>query len=243
MRERSLQNVPLPVWLLLVAGLAMQITWHGSRSGPGARALDLPPAPSARAARVGALGEDVALARLLMLWLQAFDNQPGVSIPFRDLDYGRVQDWLTLILELDPRGQYPLLAASRVYAEVSDEGRQRQMLEFVYQQFMHDPDRRWPWLAHAALLAKHRLRDLPLALRYAKAITEHATGPDVPHWARDMTIIVLEDMGELESARVLVGGLLESGRITDKHELRFLHRKLEALEMPEEQGDEISTVR
>jgi hypothetical protein len=165
-----------------------------------------------------------------MLWLQAFDNQPGISIPFRELDYARVEAWLARILDLDPRGQYPLLAASRLYGEVPVPEKQRPMLDFVHDRFLEDPDRRWPWLAHAAIVAKHRLGDLPLALRYARAVTDHATGPGVPAWARDMTILVLEDMGELEAARLLIGGLLDSGRVTDPHEARFLDRKLRELE-------------
>ena len=63
-----------------------------------------------------------------------------------------------------------------------------------------------------------------------RVITERATGPSVPAWARDMTVLVLEEMGELEAARVLVGGLLESGRLQDPHEARFLDGKLRELE-------------
>ena len=227
-RERPLADVPRPVLAALGLALAAQIAWHGLRPPPEARAGDLPAPPSAAVARVAALGEPVVLAKTLMLWLQAFDNQPGVSLSFAELDYARVQAWLSLILELDPRGQYPLLAAARVYGEVGDEARRRLMLEFVHRRFLEDPERRWPWLAHAAIMARHRLGDLPLALRYARAITERARG--APAWARDMSVILLEDMGELEAARILVGGLLDSGRVSDPHEVRFLSRKLEALE-------------
>ena len=170
------------------------------------------------------------MAKLLMLWLQAHDNQPGVSIPFRNLDYPRVADWLERILQLDPRGQYPLLAASRIYATVQDDDKQRFMLDFVYRMFFDDPDRRWPWLAHAAIVAKHRFQDLPLALEYAQAVSEYATGPQVPNWARDMPVVILEDMGELEAATVMAGYLLSSGRVTAEHEKRFLLEKLEELE-------------
>jgi len=230
MRERRLSAVPRPVLALLAAGLALQLTWHGMQPPPQAEARALPPPPSTQALRVLALGEPVVLGKLLMLWLQAFDNQPGISIPFQRLDYDRVQAWLARILELDPRGQYPLLAASRLYATVPVEEKQRKMLDFVYRRFLEDPNRRWRWLAHAAIVAKHRLEDLELALKYARAITEKATGPNVPFWARDLSILILEDMGELEAARVLIGGLLDSGLIEDPHELRFLERKLEELE-------------
>lgn len=229
MRARSIKHVPAPVMALLALGLLAQITWHGLLPPPSATASDLPPAPTLAVTRVAALGDDTVMAKLLMLWLQAHDNQPGISIPFRALDYDRVQGWLSLALELDARGQYPLVAASRVYASVSDEAKKRAMLEFVYRQFFADPNRRWPWLAHAAIIAKHELKDPELAVKYARAVTEHATGPEVPDWARDMAVVFLEDLGELEAATVLVGYLLASGRVTAPHEQRYLLHKLEEL--------------
>ncbi len=104
------------------------------------------------------------------------------------------------------------------------------MLEFVYRQFLPDPNRRWPWLAHAPAIAKHRLHDLSLALRYARAIQRHAVADDVPLWARQMEIFILEDMNELETARLIIGGYLQSGRVKDPAELRFLDERLKELE-------------
>ena len=140
-----------------------------------------------------------------------------------------MQEWLGRILELDPPGQYPLLAASRLYGEVSGETRQRQVLEFIHQRFFDDPNNRWPWLAHAVIIAKNRLKDLPLARKYAQAIRLHATGSEVPNWAKQMGIFILEGMNELESAKILIGGLLQSGQITDSHEIRFLEEELNTL--------------
>jgi hypothetical protein len=93
-----------------------------------------------------------------------------------------------------------------------------------------DPNRRWPWLAHAALVAKHRLGDLPLARRYASAVQRYTTAPDVPLWAKQMEIFILEDMNELAAAKIMLGGLLESGKIEDPAELRFLQQRLQELE-------------
>lgn len=222
--------VPWPVALILVASLGAQIAWHAASPTPRSEADALPAAPALAVLELAAFGDKVTLAKALMLWLQAHDNQSGVSLPFSALDYTRVTQWLSNILALDPRSGYPLLAAGRVYASVGDDVKRRQMLEFIYDEFLEAPNMRWRWLAHAAIVAKHRLKDLPLALRYAGAITQHATSPDVPAWARDMTAVVLEDMGEFESAKVLIGGLLESGRITDPHEVRFLEEKLKELE-------------
>jgi hypothetical protein len=228
--ERPLSHVSAPVLALLAAGLALQIGLHASLPAPAARAPDLLTPPPAALLRLASLGEPIALAKVLMLQLQAFDYRSGTRIPYRDLDYARVEAWLARILELDPRGQYPLLAASRVYAEVPGEARQRSMLDFVYRQFLLDPNRRWPWLAHAAFLAKHRLKDMGLALKYAAALREHTTARDVPAWATTMEIFIREDLNELETARVMIGGMLASGRITDPGEIQFLDGKLREME-------------
>jgi hypothetical protein len=165
-----------------------------------------------------------------MLYLQAFDLSANNAVAYQALDYPRLIGWLRAILALDPRSEYPLFSAARLYAEVPDTTRSRLMLEFIHEQYLLDPNRRWPWLAHGALLAKHRLRDLPLARRYAAAIDRHTTATDVPLWARQMEIFILEDMNEIEAARILLGGLLASGKVRDADEARFLRQKLDELE-------------
>jgi hypothetical protein len=157
---------------------------------------------------------------VLALHIQSFDV---------NRDDRRLIAWLRSVLELDARSGYPLFLAARVYAESPDPVRVRLALDFVYQEFFRDPDRRWPWLAHAALLAKHRLKDLALARRYAQALERLARAPDMPLWAKQMEIFILEDMNELEAAKIMIGGLLASGTITDPAELRFLKERLEQL--------------
>jgi hypothetical protein len=226
--ERAIATVPRWVLLLLAIALCAQVTWQALQPRPSARAeaLGAPAAPALL--RALALGEPIALAQLLTLNLQAFDNQPGVSVPFLDLDYARVTAWLGTILELDPVGQYPLLMASQLYGQVPDEAKQRRMCEFVREQFDRDPDRRWRWLAHCAIMVKHRLGDMRLALSYAEAITSSARLAS--SWARQMRIFILEDLGELEAATVLLGGLLASGEVTEPKETHFLTERLKELQ-------------
>lgn len=170
------------------------------------------------------------MAHALMLWLQAFDNQPGIAVPFSRLDYAHLTTWLGHIIDLDPDGSYPLLMASRLYADIPDETRHRTMLEFVHQRFLDDPKNRWRWLAHCVILARHRLKDPALASRYARSLRQFATDISVPGWVSQMEIFILEDMNELESARILLGGLLQSGNIKDPHEMRFLLERLALIE-------------
>ncbi len=206
--------------------LVVQVAWRAQQPPAQATIGPLPPPPPVAVLEAAALGEPVPVAGLLNLWLQAADDGAGASLPFAQLDYARLEAWLETLLALDPAAAYPLLAASHIYAQVPDPARQRRMLDFVYRAFLADPDRRWRWLAHAALLARHRLHDTPLALHYARALARHARAPEVPAWARELSVLLLADMGELEAARVELGALLASGSLTDPRERQFLTQRL-----------------
>ena len=203
---RRIAAAPVAVRVVLAAALAVQIGWHAWWPDPRAEARPLRPAPPADVLRLTALGDETALAKLLILRLQAHDNQPGVSIPFMDLDYHRLAGWLDAIVDLDPRAGYPLLAAARLYGSVPDPARQRVMFDLVHRRFLEDPGRRWPWLAHVVVFARHRLGDPALSLRYARTLAEHATGPAVPARVRNMSAFIAADMGEAEAARALAAG-------------------------------------
>lgn len=227
--ERPVAFVPRWIVLLLATGLVCQISLKASMRPGEPQADDLPPAPRPEVLRMAAFGEYSVLARVGMLYLQAFDYHGGNALPYRKLDYSRLIGWLTAIQSLDELSEYPLFLSARVYAEVPDPARQRMMLEFIFQQFLRDPNRRWQWAAHAALVAKHQLKDNALALKYAKAVDKFTTATDVPLWARQMEIFILEDMNEIDAAKIMLGGLLQSGKITDPGERAFLENRLKEM--------------
>lgn len=226
---RSVTAAPWPAYLLLLLGLLLQVGQHAFWSAPQVRMQQLPQAIPAPWLRVLSMGEPVVLAKLLMLWLQAFDYQAGVDLTLKDLDQQRLQSWLGAFLDLDPQGQYPLLMAVRFYANAPEPEQQLRFAAFAYQRFFADPNRRWPWLAHAAILTKHRLHNLPLALHYAHAIRLHATGSMVPSWAKQMELVILEEMGEWQQAAQLIADLLADGTKRDRREIHFLEEWLHFL--------------
>lgn len=229
-KDRPVNDVPKQVKIFLLLALVIQLLWHSMQEPMVAKAEDLARPLSTRTYVMSSLGEPIAASKFLNLWLQAFDNQPGASISFHQLNYPRLTEWLDTILELDPEGHYPMLVAARVYGSVQDHEKQRIMMDYVFYKFNEDPNKYWRWLAHAVITAKHELKDNELALKYAHALAEKATGKNVPYWAKDMKIIVLEDMGEVEAAKILVGALIDSGEITDPYELNFLAHKIAILE-------------
>ena len=228
--ERSLADVPVPIMASLALALVLQVALRIGDAPSEKLARDLPAPPPAALLRLAGLGESALTARLAMVYLQGYDLNSGNSLPYQRLDYGLLIRWLKVILEIDPKSQYPLFMAARIYAEVPDPAKMREMLFFVHEQFLEDPNQRWPWLAHAALLAKHRLHDLPLARRYAAELSRLVSSPSLPIWAREMESFLLEDMGEKEAARIELGGLIASGQVTDPDELRFLQLRIKQLE-------------
>lgn len=226
--ERPYSVVPRPLLAVFVLALMAHGALRFFAPGASAVATALTAPPPQNMLHVASLGEGPALSQGLTLYLQAFDNQPGVSVPFSALDYARVTRWLTAALVLDGNAQYPLMMASQLYGQVDDAARQRMMCEFVHQAFLAQPNRRWRWLAHCAIMARHRLKDQALALRYADDITRHAG--QASNWARQMRIFLLADMGEVERAKVLLGGLLAGNEIRDAKERHFLTEQLGRLE-------------
>ena len=226
-------RVPLPVTLLLAGALALQVGYGALRAPQHRAGASLPPAPPLAVLRLASLGEPVALAKAMTLRAQ---GQDAAGTPVNSIDYVALRGWLERIVDLDPRGQAPLLAASQVYAASSDPARTRIMLDFVYRRFGEDPDRRWPWLAHAALVARHRLHDAALARQYAHAIRTRTTGGVLPAWARQMELLILDDMGEDDSAQALIGAMLATGQVSDPRELALLERRLRAISARQRQA-------
>lgn len=229
MAQRPLSSVPRPLWLALALALLLQLGWQLVQREAVARVQQLPAPPPAAVARLASLGEPLAMSKAMLLYLQSFDDQAGASLPWRELDYERLAAWLDTAQTLDPRSRYALVAASEIYAGVADPVRARRMLAFVSASFAQDPLHRWPAMAQAALVAKHQLHDLPLALALARQLRVRTTGVDVPPWVRQMEAFVLEDMDQLGSAQLLIGGLIAGGQITDPHELAFMARRLEEI--------------
>ncbi|MBF0420632.1 MAG: hypothetical protein HQL78_10770 [Magnetococcales bacterium] len=224
-----------PAWvtLFLALGLAGQLFWGSLRPSPSAKAEELSPPPSQGLLQLAALGDHVVFARILMLWLQNVDNQPGLSIPFRHLDYDKMAQWLEVVLAMDPKSDYPLFAALHVYAGIPDPQRTRIMLDFIHRQFPLHPEQRWRWLALAAVSARHRLNDPQLALRYLDELLPQVQQGRLPQWVLGIRLSLLQATGQLESARQLIGGLLYHQEIRSPTEIRYLSDWLEKLAQEE----------
>src|SRR5204863_4068904 len=80
--ERPLSHVATWIWLALAVALAAQLALRSAQPHASRQTGDLPPAPDAAALRLAAFGEPEALARVLMLYLQAFDYHGSNTLTY-----------------------------------------------------------------------------------------------------------------------------------------------------------------
>jgi len=229
--ERPWSSLPAGLWLFLLLAAVVQI---GSRSlwpqtdDTEFRQLEIP--LSAETYHALALGSDRLWSYLLLIRLQLQDVQKGRFLNYRRLDYDRLAQWLLTLQRMNPDSDYPAFLASRVYGQIDDPARVRRMIEVVREIFRQDQQRYWRRMTEAVLLAKYRVKDLELALELADALYRQPKAIHMPRWARDMKLIVLDEMGEDEAAMRLIGSLLDSGEVTDPDERRFLLDRMSKLQ-------------
>jgi len=225
--ERGIRQVPGFILLGFVLVFGMQVAYQynfKTRLSDQFKQLD-PPQVSAFYRSVS-LGSDRLLSYLLILGVQMHDNQAGLHRSYTHLDYQILGNWLQTLYELNPSSDYPAFLASRVYSQVADAVKVRQMVVLIEELFELNPRQHWRRMTEATLLAKHQLNDLPLALRLAEKISALPKSIEMPFWARDMEIVLLDELNQHQSAQLLISSLLQSGEITDPDVIRFLQFRL-----------------
>ena len=110
-RASQRHRVPVAPWWWALWGLVVGASWALASWRPVSEQAiaSLTPPPTVDQVRRAAFGDALPLAKWLNLYVQTNDTQPGVSIPFRALDYPRITQWLDLIVTLDPASHYPLM--------------------------------------------------------------------------------------------------------------------------------------
>lgn len=225
--ERPFKALPWPLLSAALVILMIQVLVAQLSLSRGELAYKPLSAPLATTTyRIASMGSDDLMSYLLAIKLQLHDNQSGKHIPYDQLNYRTLVDWLDQIVRLNIQSEYPTMLASRVYSQTNDEEKLRIMVDFIQRTFVQNPQLHWRRMTEATILAKHKLGDLALALSLAAQLTNQPVNVTMPHWARDMKFILLGEMNEFESGIAIIVALLESGSIDDPDEQRFLKKKL-----------------
>jgi len=168
-------------------------------------------------------GDPELLSGLVSLYLQTFDNQPCQH----SFSRARLRAAHRVAgARPGSRSTQPLSPHARgtAYAQVPDEGDSVSCWISVHRAFMADPERRWRWLAHGVIVARHRLHDDPLALRYARTFRRTRTCTRLGEADADLSA---PGYGRGTPGEAAAGALLRDRRNHRPGEIRFLTRRLE----------------
>lgn len=213
--------------LLVVALVAAQVAVFALGRGVAPGGETVPgPAPTPEAARALALGDDQFLYRVFALRLTTAGDWGGRVVPLKAMDYDAVVAWLRATEALDPLSDFMPALAVHYFGQSQEPAQVAQVVGFLRGHGLHDPDRKWRWLAQAVFLARHRAHDLPLALDLARELAA-LPAQDMPVWARQMPAFVLDAMGEKEAADLVMRAILATEPDLSPAEAAYMTRYLE----------------
>lgn len=180
-----------------------------------------PEVPSARMVNAMAFGDKQFLFRVLCFYLQNAGDSGGRFSSLTKYDYSALEKWFYLLDELDSESNYTAAMAAYYYGVTPKTKDVRHVVSYLRSHTRKNPAKKWRWLAHAAYLAKHRIKDEKLALEIAKELAGLDVS-DMPLWTRQMPAFIMADMGDKEAARTIM--MVIMGTIPDlpEAEIRFM---------------------
>jgi hypothetical protein len=213
----ALRHPAVYIFSLLIAlqiGLAFAI--KGKR--PPEAIVTPPPAP--RAAQAMSLGDDQFLYRALALEVQEMGDSGGRFSPLGDYDYKMLMAWFRLLDGLDARSDYAVSLAALQYGLTQKPEDARLIAQYIREHAASDPAKKWRFLAHAAYIARHRGKDLDLALAIAKDLAEIDL-PDIPAWTKQMPAFIMTEMGDKEAALAYLSALIATGSMSEEEKIHM----------------------
>lgn len=222
----QLARVPWRIFALLAVTLALQVGFWSQSHQLRLPISTVDPAPPEALARIIGLGDAQFYYRAGGMWLQNMGDGGGAYTPLRQLDYSRLSEWFELLLAMDDRADYVPMLAGFYYGNTDEPEQARKVAVFLRRVALRNPQLHWRWLAHAVYLARHKVKDMDLALQMAKQLAV-LNVPDIPIWTRQMPAFILATVGEQEAARDILQALLESDTRIDPAERRFMLNYIE----------------
>lgn len=224
--------------LVLIAALAAQLVlaWRQSTQLPDWEILG--PAPSQALVRAVSFGDNQAAYYMLGLYLQHAQDPARFATPLTEYNYDRVIAWLELMDRLDPKAHFAPYIGAYLFGASPDPEQVRQIVGYLRESFRTAPTERWFFMAHAVFLARHRVKDLELAIAVADELAE-SPAEGIPLWARQLRAFVLAQLGETEAAIAVTREVLRSAgpddlRPGERRYMEFFIERMEAQRMLED---------
>lgn len=197
----------------------------------------VPDLPTADAVKAFSFGDEEFYFRRAAYSIQNAGDTFGRTTSLKDYDYAKLYEWWMILDSLDDKSDYvPSMVGYYFAASQNVEEHVPYVVTYLEQHADRDPENKWLWYSQAVYNAKHKLKDLDLALRIAKKLSAAAiNNPDVPIWAAQMPAFIMEDQGDLVESCDFVGNMLfntDPNRLSDgewKFMLHFIRDRLIAM--------------
>ena len=219
-------TIPRGALAAVLITLSLQATFWWQTRELQAGWEGVPPAPSNQVAKALAMGDGQFLYRAATFVLQNMGDEGGRVTPLKDYDYRRLGRWFSLLDKFDPESEFLPVLVGYYYSQSQNPDDVRIVISFLAHIAIRDPDRNWRWFAHAIYLARHRVKDMDLALSLAYRMAA-IKGPGIPVWAQQMPAFVLADVGKMEAARDLMEAIMDSQPNLEPAELQFMRDFIE----------------
>ncbi len=194
--------------LLLVATVLNGVLW-GQVRHVQARWTNVPPVPPAQTAAFAGLGDREFAFRIYGNMIENFGIVGGLATPLKDYNFDRLADWFYLQYALDPQSDHGPFLAAYVFGASQDPSKIGPLILYLEKATEGGQGQKWRWLAQAAYLARFKRHDLDTALRLARKLAAF-DNPDLPAWARQMPVFVMNEQGDKEAALGLMVSMLHT---------------------------------
>ncbi len=212
-------------WALLFFFSLQAFFWWENKDVIPKLAIVTPP-PTMREIYGFSLGDRQFYFRLLAFEMQSLGDTFGRSTPLKDYNFALLQKWFFRLDELDSKSNVLPSLASYYYSNSQNPEDCKYLVEYLEQHANKNIEEKWWWLAQAAYLANHKLKDKEWALRIAIKLQD-LKRKDVPIWVRQLPAFIYEQMGEREQAMRIIVDILDHKELYSDGELNFMRYFIE----------------
>lgn len=200
------------VFLLWVFSNRLQAGWAG-----------VPPVPTRQGAVMMMLGDEQFSFRFGALTLQNLGDGGGRVTPIKDYDFDKLGKWFWLLNSLDPASEHVPLITAFYFGGAPEPSQVKVVVDYLAYVGNNPAGEKWRWLAHAAYLALHKMKDPDLALDLAYRLSKiQPLSGELPGWAKQMPAFILKKQGQIESAREFFERVFVEGGVTNANEINFM---------------------
>lgn len=207
--------------LILYFFLCLQVAlWTYTKSYPPVMGI-VPNVPSKTSVKALSLGDEQFYFRILAFNLQNAGDTFGRFTALKHYNYQKLKDWFMLLDELDPKSNFIPSLAGYYFSQTQNKADLIYIIDYLEAHAERDMYHKWWWMAQASYIANHKMNNKDRALALAKKVAA-TKRDDLPIWAKQMPVFILEQKGEFEEAYAMIEEIVRNIDSLEPGEANFI---------------------